>query len=69
MTSSKAPRLFIALYTDEDVTSHLVPALRRRGYTAQSAAAAHKLGATDEAQRYAEKDYFILSAHLCVYPA
>ena len=50
MTSSKVPRLFIALYTDEDVTSHLTPALQRRGYTAQSAAEAHNLEATDEAQ-------------------
>jgi len=29
--------LFIALYTDEDVTGDLAPALRRRGYAAQSA--------------------------------
>jgi len=50
MKSPKVPRLFIALYTDEDVTSHLAPALRRRGYTAQSTAEAHNLGATDEAQ-------------------
>lgn len=42
--------LFIALYTDEDVTSALAPALRRRGYKAQSAVEAGNLGITDEAQ-------------------
>lgn len=30
-------RLFIALYTDEDITSELAPALRERGFEAQSA--------------------------------
>ncbi len=50
MTSREVPRLFIPLYTDEDVTSSLALALRRRGYAAQSAAEAHNLGATDEAQ-------------------
>ena len=32
--------LFIALYTDEDVTSELAPAIRDRGFVAQSAAEA-----------------------------
>lgn len=44
------PRLFIALYTDEDVTSDLAPALRRRGYTAESTAEAGNVGVPDEAQ-------------------
>ena len=49
----EAPRL-VALYTDEDVTSDLAPALRWRGYTARSAAEAGNLGIADEAQlRYA----------------
>ncbi len=42
--------LFIALYTDEDVTADLAPALRRRGYTAQNAIDAANLGTSDEAQ-------------------
>ena len=36
---SDPARLFIALYTDEDITSELAPALRERGFEAQSAAA------------------------------
>ena len=49
----EAPRL-VALYTDEDVTSDLAPALRWRGYTARSAAEAGNLGIADETQlRYA----------------
>jgi predicted nuclease of predicted toxin-antitoxin system len=64
MTSLKVPRLFIALYTDEDITSHLAPALRRRGYTAQSAAEAHNLGATDEAQlKYATEQGMTILAY------
>jgi len=44
------PRLFIALDTDEDVTSELAPALRDRGFEAQSAAEAGLLNADDSAQ-------------------
>jgi hypothetical protein len=33
-------RLFISLYTDEDITNELAPALRDRGLQAQSAAEA-----------------------------
>jgi len=50
MMRTGRPRLFIALYTDEDVTSDLAPALRRRGYTAESAAEAGNIGVPDEAQ-------------------
>lgn len=50
MMRPETPRLFIALYTDEDVTSDLAPALRRRGYTAESAAEAGNVGVPDEAQ-------------------
>ena len=58
-------RLFIALYTDEDITSDLAPALRRRGYTAQSAYEAGNLGVPDEAQlAYAtERDMAILTCN------
>lgn len=44
------PRLFVALYTDEDVTADLAPALRRRGYTAQSTAEAGNFRIPDENQ-------------------
>jgi hypothetical protein len=44
------PRLFAALYTDEDVSPNLAPALRRRGYTEQSAIEASNIGVSDEAQ-------------------
>jgi hypothetical protein len=37
---SDPAQLFIALYTDEDITSELAPALRERGFEAQSAAEA-----------------------------
>ncbi|MBI5568178.1 MAG: DUF5615 family PIN-like protein [Chloroflexi bacterium] len=43
-------RLFIALYTDEDITSELAPALRERGFEAQSAAEAGLLRAEDASQ-------------------
>ncbi len=42
--------LFIRLYLDEDVTDTLVPALRQRGYGAQTTAEAGNLGASDEDQ-------------------
>jgi len=47
---SEAPRLFIALYTDEDITAELAPALRERGFEAQSAVEAGMLAAADAAQ-------------------
>jgi predicted nuclease of predicted toxin-antitoxin system len=47
---SDPARLFIALYTDEDVTSELAPALRERGFEAQSAAEAGLLHADDARQ-------------------
>src|SRR5262249_34651148 len=42
--------LFVALYTDEDVTPDLASALRRRGYVAQSAVEANNMEISDEAQ-------------------
>ena len=42
--------LFIALYTDEDITSELAPALRERGFEAQSALEAGLLRAHDARQ-------------------
>jgi hypothetical protein len=48
--AQEAPRLFVSVYTDEDITDDLAPALRRRGYRAQSAAEAGNLGVSDEAQ-------------------
>ena len=50
MRSERSARLFVALYTDEDVTADLAPALRRRGYAAQSTAEAGNGGISDEAQ-------------------
>ena len=50
MMVAEAPRLFVAIYTDEDVTADLAPALRRRGYTAQSTAEAGNFRIPDEAQ-------------------
>jgi|SRR5579859_1274375 len=44
------PRIFLALYIDEDITSELAPALRERGFEAQSAAEAGMLNADDETQ-------------------
>ena len=43
-------KLFIAIYTDEDVTTDLAPSLRRRGYSAQSTLEAGNLQLPDEAQ-------------------
>jgi predicted nuclease of predicted toxin-antitoxin system len=45
-----SPGLFIAVYTDEDITTALALALRQRGYVAQSVAEAGNLGLPDEAQ-------------------
>jgi hypothetical protein len=58
--------LFIALYTDEDVTPDLAPALRRRGYVAQSSAEAGNMEILDEAQlTYAtEKGMALLTYNL-----
>jgi len=44
------PRPFIALYTDEDVTSELAKAVRQRGFSAQSTAEAGMLNVNDEGQ-------------------
>lgn len=49
MAESSSP-LFLALYTDEDVSPDLAPALRHRGYIAQSAREAGNLEISDEAQ-------------------
>ena len=52
--SQPVTSLFIALYTDEDVTADLAPALRRRGCDAQSTAEAGNVSLSDEDQlRYA----------------
>jgi len=45
-----ADRLFIFLYTDEDVTDRLAPLLRERGYEAEGALKAGTAGWTDEEQ-------------------
>ena len=50
MTPRDPQRLFAAIYTDEDVGSHLAPALRRRGYEAQSTVEADNLENSDETQ-------------------
>lgn len=44
------PRLFIQLYTDEDITTALAIALREKGFTAQSTHEANMLEKDDEAQ-------------------
>jgi hypothetical protein len=44
------PHLSVALYTDEDVTADLAPALRLRGYIAQSTVEAGNAEISDEAQ-------------------
>lgn len=49
MTGSQA-RLFIFLYTDEDVTDRLAVLLRERGYESASARSAGTLGFSDEEQ-------------------
>src|SRR5215510_1703026 len=48
--SQHTARFLIALYTDEDVTTDLAPALRWRGYTAQSTAEVGNSEISDEAQ-------------------
>ena len=48
--TEQTPHLFVALYTDEDVTADLAPALRLRGYRAQSTAEAGNAEMSDEAQ-------------------
>ena len=54
--SEPARSLFIAIYTDEDVTEDLAPALRRRGYDALSTAEAGNVSLSDEGQlRYASE--------------
>ncbi len=49
MDDRAAESLFIRVYTDEHVTALLAPALRRRGYMAQSCVEAGALGWDDEA--------------------
>jgi len=48
--SQHAPRFLVALYTDEDVTTDLAPALRWRGYTAQNTVEADNTARSDAAQ-------------------
>jgi predicted nuclease of predicted toxin-antitoxin system len=58
------PGLIVALYTDEDVTSDLAPALRRRGYQAQSTVEAGNDAFSDEAQlTYAAKSGMAILTH------
>ena len=45
---NETDQLFIRIYTDEHVTALLAPALRRRGYMAQSCVEANTLGREDE---------------------
>jgi hypothetical protein len=47
---SDPARLFIVLYPDEDITSELAPALRERGFEAQSSTEAGLLRADDAQQ-------------------
>lgn len=44
------PRLYIALYTDEDIDGRLAQQLRERGYDALAAFEVGNLGLTDPAQ-------------------
>jgi predicted nuclease of predicted toxin-antitoxin system len=48
--TTRTPHLFVALYTDEDVTADLAPSLRLRGYKAQSTTEAGNAEMPDEAQ-------------------
>lgn len=51
---AETARLFVAVYTDEDITRELAPALRERGFDALSANEAGMLHADDiEQLRYA----------------
>ncbi len=45
---NEAEQLFIRIYTDEHITALLAPALRRRGYVAQSCIEVNALGWDDE---------------------
>ena len=56
-------RLFLALYSDEDVTDRLAPALRERGFDAASAAEWGTLELSDEEQliRATERGYALLT--------
>jgi predicted nuclease of predicted toxin-antitoxin system len=45
---NEAEQLFVRIYTDEHITVLLAPALRRRGYVAQSCVEADTLGWDDE---------------------
>ena len=44
----EAEQFFIRIYTDEHITALLAPALRRRGYVAQSCVEADTLGWEDD---------------------
>lgn len=58
------PGLIVSLYTDEDVTSDLAPALRRRGYRAQSTVEAGNDAFSDEAQlTYAAESGMAILTH------
>jgi predicted nuclease of predicted toxin-antitoxin system len=46
--ASETEQLFIRIYTDEHITALLAPALRRRGYVAQTCVEANALGWEDE---------------------
>ncbi len=63
--------LFVALYNDEDVTSNLTPALRRRGYMCESTTEAGNIGLQDEAQLLyaAERGLAILTYNAQDFPA
>jgi predicted nuclease of predicted toxin-antitoxin system len=49
-SEGETEKLFIRIYTDEHVTALLAPALRRRGYAAQSCVEANTLGLKDDEQ-------------------
>ncbi len=62
--SQHVPGLLVSLYTDEDVTSDLAPALRRRGYRAQSTVEAGNDAFSDEAQlTYAAESGMAILTH------
>lgn len=48
--ASTSPRLYIALYTDEDMYGEVAPQIRARGYDALSAFEADNEGLNDDAQ-------------------
>ena len=55
---------FVSLYTDEDVTSMLAPALRRYGYRVKSTSEANNLGQSDQTQlQYATQQGMAIITH------